>query len=85
MCDEKLLANERIDLKTTQYAKEILKRAACISGHSSLTSFVLQAAIEKAREVILFHQQIDITQIEIEKFSDAIELVDNKMSKKQND
>lgn len=85
MFDEKLLANERIDLKTTQYAKEILKRAACISGYASLTSFVLQAAMEKAREVILFHQQIDITQIEIEKFSGAIGLVDNNVPKKQND
>ncbi|MGB4767657.1 MAG: DUF1778 domain-containing protein [Candidatus Saccharimonas sp.] len=50
----------RMELKTTADTKELLIRAATLCG-VDLTSFVLNQAVEKARKVILDHDNIVLT------------------------
>ena len=54
----------RVDFDT----QELLQQAAAISGISSINSFVLNAAIEKAKKVLEHEQLLELTR------SDAISL-----------
>lgn len=54
------LRQARMELKTTSDTKELLMRAATLCG-LDLTSFVLNQAVEKARKVILDHDNIALT------------------------
>lgn len=45
------IKNARIELKTTKEAKELLNKAAVLDG-LDLSSFMLAAAIEKARAIL---------------------------------
>ncbi|EGR1044243.1 MULTISPECIES: type II toxin-antitoxin system TacA family antitoxin [Vibrio] len=54
LCERKQSA--RLDLKTNKYVKSQLEEAAELSG-VNLTAFILNAASEKAREVMKFHSQ----------------------------
>ena len=51
---ETLAKPARLDLKTNQDFKTQLEEAAVLSG-VNLTAFILNAAAEKAREVMNFH------------------------------
>lgn len=59
----------RIELRTTEDAKELLLRAAEASG-SDLTSFVMNAALASAREVVESVERIEISR------EDAIRLME---------
>lgn len=48
----------RLDLKTTEFAKEVIRRAATISG-LDMTSFIVASAFEKAETVIESHRKIE--------------------------
>lgn len=56
----------RVDLET----QDLLSEAAAISGISSINSFVLSAAIEKANKIIESNQKLKLSQ------RDALALVD---------
>ncbi|EGU18615.1 type II toxin-antitoxin system TacA family antitoxin [Vibrio mimicus] len=58
LCETKQSA--RLDLKTNQYVKSQLEEAAGLSG-VNLTAFILSAASEKAREVMMFHAQTTLS------------------------
>lgn len=45
------IKNARVELKTTKEAKELLNKAAILDG-LDLSSFMLAAAIEKARTIL---------------------------------
>ncbi len=47
----------RVDLET----QELLQQAAAISGISSINSFVLNAAVEKAKKVLAYEQTLKLT------------------------
>lgn len=50
----------RIELRTTEEAKELLIRAASESG-SDLTSFILNSALTTAREVVESGERIELS------------------------
>ncbi|MCK9494666.1 MAG: DUF1778 domain-containing protein [Dehalococcoidia bacterium] len=50
----------RIELRTTEDAKELLLRAASESG-SDLTSFILNSALTSAREVVESVERIELS------------------------
>ena len=56
----------RVDFDT----QELLQQAAAISGISSINSFVLNAAIEKAKKILEYEQTLRLSK------QDAILLVD---------
>ena len=56
----------RVDLET----QDLLSEAAAISGISSINSFVLSAAIEKAKKIIESNQKLKLSK------RDALALVD---------
>lgn len=51
------LKNARVELKTTQEAKELLTKAAALDG-LDLSTFLLLPAIEKARAILRDHALI---------------------------
>ena len=55
-----ILKDARMELKTTGPTKELLAKAAAMSG-VDMTSFVLAAAVEKARDVIADHSAIHLS------------------------
>lgn len=50
----------RLDLKTTEFAKEFIRKAATISG-LDMTSFILASAFEKAEAVMETYQRIELS------------------------
>ncbi len=53
--------NARVELKTTKEAKELLSKAAILDG-LDLSSFMLTAAIEKARTILRDHTSIALSE-----------------------
>ncbi|MYM39176.1 type II toxin-antitoxin system TacA family antitoxin [Duganella qianjiadongensis] len=51
------LKRARMELKTTDAAKELLSLAAALDG-TDLTAFILNTAVEKARKVVAEHSAI---------------------------
>ena len=51
----------RLDLKTTEFAKEVIRKAANISG-LDMTSFIVASAFEKAEAVIDSYQRIELSE-----------------------
>jgi uncharacterized protein (DUF1778 family) len=51
------LKRARMELKTTEAAKELLSLAAALDG-TDLTAFILNTAVEKARKVVAEHNAI---------------------------
>lgn len=60
--DESLSAPKtaRLELKTTDHAKEFIRKAAMLSGQD-MTSFIIASAFEKAEAVMERHQRIELT------------------------
>ncbi|WP_083243837.1 DUF1778 domain-containing protein [Aeromonas sp. DNP9] len=63
--------NSRIELKTNSEIKEILRQAATSSG-IDMTAFIVQAAAEKARKVLLESQVFFLSSPMFDKVSEAI-------------
>jgi uncharacterized protein (DUF1778 family) len=63
----------RLDLKTTEFAKEFIRKAAAISG-LDMTSFILASAFEKAEAVMETYQRVELTE---KAFARAHEIVRN--------
>lgn len=54
---KKSTKNARLEIKTTDFAKELIKRAATLQG-LDMTSFIIASAFEKAEAVIESHKRI---------------------------
>lgn len=52
----------RITARIDSDTQEILKKAAALAGVSSINSFVLNAALEKAKQLIEREQMLKLTQ-----------------------
>lgn len=54
------LKRARMELKTTEAAKELLSLAAALDG-TDLTAFILNTAVERARKVVAEHSAIALS------------------------
>ncbi|MFM5392913.1 DUF1778 domain-containing protein [Aeromonas veronii] len=63
--------NSRIELKTNSDIKDVLRHAATSCG-VDLTSFILQAAAEKARQILLESQVLFLSSSMFDKVNDSI-------------
>lgn len=50
----------RLELKTTDFAKDFIRKAAMLSGQD-MTSFIIASAFEKAEAVMERHQRIELS------------------------
>lgn len=64
--------NARVDIKTTKAAKTMLEQAANALG-TTLSAFMLDCAMSKAREVVAQTDIIRLTQKEGERFIAALQ------------
>ncbi len=62
----------RVDIKTTKAAKTTLEQAAYAMG-TTLSAFILDCAMSKAREVIAQSDSIRLNRKEAERFITALE------------
>ena len=61
----------RVDIKTSKVAKATLEQAASVLG-TTLSAFMLESALTKARKVIAETKLIHLCQKEAERFSAAL-------------
>lgn len=57
----KATKNARLEIKTTDFAKEYIKKAALISG-LDMTSFIMASAFEKAEAVMENYRKIEVSE-----------------------
>ena len=65
------LKDARMELKTTNSMKEMLKTAAALAGQD-LTSFVLASAEEHAKSVLADYQSLSLSREEQVRFMDVL-------------
>lgn len=63
---------ERIDLRTTKEVKDLLIRAATLS-RVSISSFLLEAACERAKHVIAKEESLILSDYERDRFLELLE------------
>ncbi len=63
---------ERFDIRLPANAKQILMQAAEISGNT-LTGLVLNAALDKARDILQSHRHFILNAEEWRQFTDALD------------
>ena len=62
--DEALKSNgktARLEIKTSEFAKDFIRKAASISG-LDMTSFIISSAFEKAEAVMEKHHRIELSE-----------------------
>lgn len=57
----KTTKNARLEIKTTDFAKEFIKKAALLSG-LDMTSFIMASAFEKAEAVMENYRKIEVSE-----------------------
>ena len=62
----------RITARVTPQIQELLTKAAAISGVSSINSFILNAAVDKARYILEQEKVLNLTQKDTMLFLDAL-------------
>ncbi len=62
----------RLDIRTTQKAKQMIEDAANIAG-VTMSSFVLESAVQRASQVIEESRRISLNRQESERFFDLID------------
>lgn len=65
-------AIERINLRATREAKQVIEQAAALTG-TTLSAFMLQHAYEKALNLIEQQQRITLNTVDWEQLSQALE------------
>ena len=65
-------AIERFDIRLPANAKQLLIQAADISGNT-LTGLVLNAALDKARDILRSHQHFILNAAEWQRFTDTLD------------
>lgn len=68
-----MLANERINIRTTSQAKATIEKASAITG-VSVSSFIVDSAYQKAVETIENSQRIVLSN---EEWQNAVNLLEN--------
>ncbi|WP_070965603.1 DUF1778 domain-containing protein [Vibrio sonorensis] len=71
----------RITARVDADTQDLLTKAAAIAGMSSINSFVLSAAIEKAKQVIEREQALKLSQADAMLLMDALDRPATKNSK----
>jgi uncharacterized protein (DUF1778 family) len=64
--------NARVDIKTTKAAKATLEQAAYALG-TTLSAFILECSMTKAREILAQSDMIRLTRKESERFISALQ------------
>lgn len=67
------LSSPRITARVDMDTQDLLSKAAAISGISSINSFVLNAAIEKAKQLIAQEQKLQFETADAVLFIEALE------------
>ncbi len=67
------VSSPRITARVSEETQTLLSRAAALSGISSINSFVLSSAIEKATKIIEQEKALNLTQDDTSLFLDALE------------
>lgn len=65
--------NERITTRVTTETKELLERAAALSGYPSLNSFIANAAVSEAKKLIEQDMVINLCRDDAIAFVEALE------------
>ena len=73
----------RITARVTPQIQELLARAAAISGVSSINSFILSAAVDRAKDIIEKESILNLSQRDTVLFLEALE--NSKENKKLKD
>jgi uncharacterized protein (DUF1778 family) len=63
----------RITARVDESTQELLAQAAAITGMTSINSFVLSAAIEKAKQVMALERTLELSQRDVITFIDALD------------
>jgi len=63
----------RITARIDSHTQELLQQAAAISGISSINSFVLNAAVEKAKKILEYEQTLRLTKHDAMLLIDALD------------
>ncbi|PWQ92721.1 DUF1778 domain-containing protein [Leucothrix pacifica] len=63
---------ERIEIQIPSDVKQVLSKAAEING-STLSAFLMSAAVEKARDVLQAHQHFELSETEWQFFMSVLE------------
>lgn len=63
--------SERINLRLTQSAKQLLERAAGFEGES-VSNFILSSALARAEKIVQQHEVMSLNAHDSEKFLNAI-------------
>jgi len=63
----------RITARVTPDAQELLSKAAALAGMSSINSFVLSAAIEKATKIMEREETLKLSRQDAKLFVDALD------------
>jgi len=61
----------RLEIKTTDFAKEFIKKAASISG-LDMTSFIMSSAFEKAQAVMENYRRIEVSENAFSRLQDIL-------------
>ena len=67
------LTNERITTRVTLETKELLERAAALSGYPSLNSFIANAAVTEAKKLIEQDMVINLCREDAIAFVEALD------------
>lgn len=63
----------RITARVDESTQELLAQAAAIAGMTSINSFVLSAAIEKAKQIMALERTLELSQRDAVAFIDALD------------
>lgn len=69
----KTITNERITIQMSVETKKLLERALVLSGHSSLSSFITDAAVSTAQNLIKQETSLELCQKEAVSFLNALD------------
>ena len=67
------IANERITTRVTPENKELLERALALSGFASLNSFIANAAVAAAKQLVEQDARIQLFREDAVAFTNALE------------
>lgn len=66
------IKTERLDFRLSEEHKELLERAAAITGQP-VTSFAVSHLLQKAREVIEQHERTTLNRVDWERFLEILD------------
>jgi len=67
------VSSPRITARVSEDTQELLSKAAALVGISSINSFVLNAAIEKAKKILQSEELLSLSREDTQLFIDALD------------